>query len=42
VAVRDLLPIGLAIYFAYGRSHSALQRREPPPEAGQDPVYAEA
>jgi basic amino acid/polyamine antiporter, APA family len=34
------LAVGLVIYFAYGRRHSALQQREPPPEAGADPAAA--
>jgi APA family basic amino acid/polyamine antiporter len=33
------LVIGLALYFAYGRTHSHLQRGEPPPaEAGREPL----
>jgi basic amino acid/polyamine antiporter, APA family len=34
------LPVGLVIYFVYGRTHSALQRDEKPPEAGEDPAGA--
>jgi APA family basic amino acid/polyamine antiporter len=32
--------IGLAIYLLYSRTHSALQRGEDPPEAGEDPSEA--
>jgi basic amino acid/polyamine antiporter, APA family len=32
------LLVGLVIYFVYGRTHSALQRGEKSPEAGEDPA----